>query len=53
MSLSRFDIGSQGDLLLVTRERHRFHLEECLQCLNAFLGELLLPSSRSILVLAG
>ena len=25
-------------MLLVTRERHRFHLEECLQCLNAFLS---------------
>lgn len=25
-------------MLLVTRERHRFHLEECLQCLNTFLS---------------
>ncbi|KAK9897478.1 tRNA modification GTPase TrmE [Cystobasidium minutum MCA 4210] len=34
----RFDVGTSTDMLLVTRERHRFHLEECLQCLNAFLS---------------
>lgn len=26
-------------MLLVTRERHRFHLQECLQCLNTFLSK--------------
>jgi tRNA modification GTPase len=35
---SRFDLGTSGETLLVTRERHRFHLEECFQCLNTFLG---------------
>lgn len=28
-----------GEALLVTRERHRVHLEECLQCLSTFLGQ--------------
>lgn len=30
-----------GETFLITRQRHRHHLEECLQCLETFLGKLI------------
>lgn len=33
------DVGTSGGALLVTRERHRYHLEDCMRCLDTFLGK--------------
>lgn len=46
-SLDRLGSTLAGEEVLITQERHRIHLQDCLQCLDTFLGRQLPDSIHS------